>query len=440
MKHNSRNFIRAFPHVYLQLTILLVLLILVALNSQPALAADKLHANLQEGQAQTMLVHFDANATQEMREAVVAGMGGEVVTWMHQINVAEVRLPQDAVVAAALTSGIVTSVEADQFVVRGTTYEPGDPDFSDKTMSYGFEKIDALDAWDVVTGTPEIIIAVIDSGVKLDHPEFAGRLVAGYDYINRDDEADDDSGHGTHVAGIIAAGLDNGEGVAGVCPNCRLMPVKVLNENNLGSWSQLAQGILFAVDHGARIINLSLGASTPSGTLASAVDYAIESGVIVIAAAGNYASDAPFYPAALEGVIAVGATTSKDTRWAKSDFGDYVDVTAPGELIYSTYHNLNNIYHGYTYMSGTSMATPFVSGVAGLVLSVAPELSADDVTQALILGVDDLGPEGRDDNFGYGRVNAMGALRSPVPGLVEAMGEISHPDQQIVMYLPVLSN
>lgn len=435
MKHTSRNSLCT----YLRFTLLLALIIVFAFNSQTAFATDKQQATLQESQEQTLLVHFDANATQEMREAVVTEMGGEVVTWMHQINVAEVRLPQDAVVAASLASGIVTSVEADAFVVSGT-YTPGDPDFGDKTMSYGFEQIQALDAWDVVTGSQEIIIAVIDSGVKLDHPEFVGRLVAGYDYINHDAEADDDSGHGTHVAGVIAAGLDNGEGVAGVCPNCRLMPVKVLNENNLGSWSQLAQGILFAVDHGARIINLSLGASTPSGTLASAVDYAVQSGVVVIAAAGNYASDDPFYPAALDDVIAVGATTSKGVRWARSDFGSYIDLTAPGELIYSTYHNLNNIYHGYTYMSGTSMATPFVSGVAGLILSVAPELSADEVTQALILGADDLGVAGWDDDFGNGRVNAMGALESPVPGLVEALGEISNPAQKIVMFLPVLSN
>jgi thermitase len=149
-----------------------------------------------------------------------------------------------------------------------------------------------------VTGSQQIIIAVVDSGIKLNHPEFKGRLVAGYDFSNKDAVPDDDSGHGTHVAGIVAAALDNGEGVAGVCPNCALMPVKVLNENNLGSWSQLARGILFAVDNGARVLNLSLGASTSSETLASAIDYAIESGVIVIAAAGTFNSDEPFYPAA----------------------------------------------------------------------------------------------------------------------------------------------
>src|SRR5690606_15312476 len=124
--------------------------------------------------------------------------------------------------------------------------------------------VQALDAWAITTGSQEIVIAVVDSGVKLDHPEFAGRLAPGYDFINGDDQPDDDQGHGTHVAGVIAAALDNGQGMAGMCPNCRIMPVKVLDENNIGSWSSLAQGVLFAADHGARVINLSLGANVSS--------------------------------------------------------------------------------------------------------------------------------------------------------------------------------
>jgi subtilisin family serine protease len=136
----------------------------------------------------------------------------------------------------------------------------------------------------------------------------------------------------------------------------------------------------------------------------------------------------------------VGATTKNGDRWAKSDYGSYIDLVAPGHLIYSTYHNLHNDYHGYTYMSGTSMAAPFASGVAGLLLSVAPLLDANDVEEALTLGVDDLGAKGWDPEFGHGRVNAMGSLMSPVPGLVEAVGGISNPDQQVELFLPVLSN
>ena len=402
-----------------------------------------------ENSTQTLLVHFDADTPTATRDALIAEMGGELVTWIHQLNVAEIRLPvaaeamiaaQPVALGAAMAQGMVTHVEADMAV--SATYAPNDPDFSDATMSYGLEQVQALDAWDIVTGSQQIVIAVVDSGINAAHPEFAGRLVPGYNFIDEDnpDDLNDESGHGTHVAGILAAALDNGQGVAGVCPNCRLMPIKVLNENNIGSWSQLAQGIIFAVDNGAHILNLSLGTPVSSDTLTYAIEYAIERGVVVIASAGNNASDAPFFPAALRGVIGVGATTQEGERWAKSNFGDFIDLVAPGQVIYSTFNDLDNAYYGYTYMNGTSMATPFVSGIAGLLLSIAPELDADEVLAALILGAEDLGPTGRDADFGFGRVNAMGALKAPVGGLVDAVGEIADPYQQVVMFLPVLTN
>jgi subtilisin family serine protease len=137
-------------------------------------------------------------------------------------------------------------------------------------------------------------------------------------------------------------------------------------------------------------------------------------------------------------VIAVGATNKKGQRWTKSDYGNYIDLTAPGDLIYSTYHDLDNVYHGYTYMSGTSMAAPFVSGVAGLLLSVAPNLSAQDIEDALFFGAEDLGSAGWDPEFGHGRVNAMHSLLSPVPDLVEALGEITNPNQHMGVFLPML--
>jgi subtilisin family serine protease len=222
------------------------------------------------------------------------------------------------------------------------------------------------------------------------------------------------------------------------------MPVKVLNKNNLGSWSQLTQGILFAADHGARVINLSLGATVPSETLAAAIQYALDKNIVVVAAAGNLNSNALFYPAALDGVIAVGATDSKGERWAKSDYGDYIDLVAPGDLIYSTYHDLNNIYHGYTYMSGTSMAAPFVSGVAGLLLSANPGLSAQQVGDAMTAGAEDLGAAGWDADFGYGEVSATGALMMPAVGLAGKLDSETAPTElpssPATMFLPALSN
>jgi subtilisin family serine protease len=171
----------------------------------------------------------------------------------------------------------------------------------------------------------------------------------------------------------------------------------------------------------------------------------LDHGAIVVAAAGNGGSDAPFYPAALEGVIAVGATNNLSERWSRSNFGSYIDLVAPGSLIYSTFNDLENIYHGYTYMSGTSMATPFVSGVAGLLLSANRELSAQEVTDAMIGGAEDLGTAGWDIDFGFGRVSALGALMLPTVGLVDNLGSDSEttepePAQTLKMFLPVLNN
>jgi thermitase len=419
--------------------ILLIVIVLLALTPRLTSAASSVQPDI----GQHVLVRFEANTTLATRDVTIARMGGQLVTWIPQINVAEIRLlPQDGmVVASALSemeSEAVTFVEAD-LTVRAT-YEPNDPDFSDMTMRYGLDHVQALDAWDVITGSEEIVIAVVDSGIKVDHPEFVGRLVPGYDFIDDDTQPDDGSGHGTHVAGVIAAALDNGQGVAGVCPACRLMPVKVLNASNLGSWSQLAAGIIFAVDNGARVLNLSLGSSVSSETVSAAIEYAVDHGVLIIAAAGNFGSDRPFYPAALEGVVAVGATTMSGERWAKSDYGSYIDLTAPGDIIYSTFHDLNNIYQGYTYMTGTSMAAPFVSGVAGLLMSVKPSLTASQVTEAMLVGADDLGPTGWDAEFGYGRVNAMNALTAPVQGLVDAVGDVAPPREGSSIYLPALNN
>ena len=194
------------------------------------------------------------------------------------------------------------------------------------------------------------------------------------------------------------------------------------------------------MDNGAHVINLSLGATISSATLAAAVEYAVAHDVLVVAAAGNNSSDAPFYPAALDGVIAVGATTSGDERWARSNYGNYIDLVAPGALIYSTSNDLNNFYHGYTYMSGTSMAAPFVSGVAGLLLSANDLLTAQEVTAALIDGAEDLGATGWDADYGYGRVNATGSLRLPAVGWADKMGNVASPGLPITVYLPVLSN
>jgi subtilisin family serine protease len=147
------------------------------------------------------------------------------------------------------------------------------------------------------------------------HPEFAGRIVSGYDFVNEDADASDDQGHGTHVAGILAAAMDNGHGSVGIAPGVRIMPVKVINASGSGLWSDIAQGIVYAADHGAQIINLSLGGPVASQVLSDAVRYAAERGAFLVAAAGNAASSSPFYPAAYPEVLAVSGTTATDEVW-----------------------------------------------------------------------------------------------------------------------------
>ena len=251
------------------------------------------------------------------------------------------------------------------------------------------------------------IVAILDTGLKLDHPEFAGRIVPGYDFVQDDDDPTDASGHGTHVAGIIAAGID-GKGMVGVCPDCYIMPIQVLDAVQHGMVSDVVQGIYYAIEHGADVLNLSMTCSNPSSTLRDAVNFAYAHNVLVVAAAGNSAASQPQFPAAFDHVIAVGATDATDVLTNFSNYGEHLDVVAPGRRIYSTV--LGSDEDGYGYMSGTSMATPFVSGAAALVLSVDPTLTPDELTALIVQQSQDLGVPGRDPLYGFGRINAYRAV------------------------------
>jgi type VII secretion-associated serine protease mycosin len=294
---------------------------------------------------------------------------------------------------------------------------PNDPGYGSQ---WGLPKIGAPAAWDITTGGSDVTIAVVDTGIDLSHPDLScfGKLTPGWDFVNNDATPDDDFGHGSHVAGIAAACTNNSTGVAGVAWGARLMPVKVLNAYGSGSYEQVANGITYAVDHGADIINLSLGGSENSTTLADAVQYADDHGVLVVCAAGNCAQDGYqcgylynplMYPAAYPTTLAVAATDSSD-NWADfSEHHPYVDVAAPGVSIYSTWRN-----DSYISLQGTSMSTPYVAGLAALIWSFDPSLTHDQVRDLIQSTADDLGAPGKDDYFGYGRINAQRALESRV--------------------------
>jgi thermitase len=322
-----------------------------------------------------------------------------------------------AEVAALRGDPNVLYAEPDYIALAQTI--PNDPYYD---IQWGLSKINAPLAWDLTVGG-SIIIAIVDTGIDLDHEDFscAGKLTAArWNFVSDNSNPDDDYGHGTHVAGIAAACSNNGKGVAGVAWGARLMPVKVLDASGSGYYSDVAAGITYAVDHGARIVNLSLGGTSGSTTLANAVQYAHDHGVLVVAAAGNCAQGGPqcnyyvnpvIYPAAYPTVLAVAATDSDD-NWADfSEHQPYVDVAAPGVDIYSTYFDGD-----YAFMNGTSMATPHVSGLAALLWSVVPSLTVDQVESTVESTADDLvdypGAPGKDDYFGYGRINAGRALSS----------------------------
>lgn len=285
---------------------------------------------------------------------------------------------------------------------------PNDPGYSSQ---WGMAKIGMPSAWDVTLGSSGVKIAIVDTGVDLNHPDLAGRIDTAndWDFINNDAVADDDQGHGTHCAGIAAASTNNGLYVSGVAPQCSILPIKVLGPSG-GTNSQVADGIRWAANQGADIISLSLEGPAYSTVLDEAVQYAAGLDCVIVAATGNQSTYGVSYPARLANVIAVGSTTSADARSSFSNYGPEVDLCAPGSDILST------TYDGGTgYMSGTSMATPHVAGVAALVRSLNPSWTRTQVEQQLTSTALDLGQTGRDIYYGSGRIDAAAALGGTAP-------------------------
>jgi subtilisin family serine protease len=322
---------------------------------------------------------------------------------------------------------------------RETTVVPNDPRFGSQ---WGLTRINCPDAWDLTTGDPSVVVAVVDSGVDLNHPELAALLLSGQDLVDFapgsipklgwvfegdftgvDPDPQDENGHGTHVAGTICCASNNAAGVAGVAWNVRLLPVRVMvriretatgQVRGIGSGVTIAAGIRWAVDNGARVINLSLGGYEETTVEREAVAYAISRGVVVVASMGNDNSGEAHYPSAFPDVIAVAATDSADRRASFSNFGPWVDVSAPGVGVVSTYWD-----DTYAALSGTSMATPHVTGVAALVLSRNSSLTVAEVGNILRSTARPLRDAPDDpipnDRYGAGLVQAAAAVRAAAP-------------------------
>lgn len=281
---------------------------------------------------------------------------------------------------------------------------PNDPHYSSQ---WGLIKVNAPAAW-ALSKSEGVLIAVLDTGADFSHPDLSGKLRGDIDrdFVNNDDNAQDDHGHGTHVSGTAAAATDNNTGVAGLGWGATVLPLKMMDRYGGGYASDLASAIYYAADRGAKVINMSLGgdASCPD-YLQEAIDYAYGRGVLLVAAAGNNGGNRSVFPANCNHVLGVAATTSGDTRASFSNYGSHVSVAAPGVSILSTC-----LGGGYCSRQGTSTATPFVAGLAALVYARYSAYTPDQVASAILDNAMDLGTSGWDPYYGCGRIDAFQAV------------------------------
>ncbi|MGI8576081.1 MAG: S8 family serine peptidase [Egibacteraceae bacterium] len=400
----------------------LCLLLLIGLIATPSAVAAAAPAPTRDGvpaspssvsvDPDTLLVKL-AGGTQRQNETTAARLessGVELEGRVGATNWQLVRVPAGSAVrrqqAVAALPGVA---EVSLNHIRSIAAVPNDSRWREQRY---LRTLRLPEAWDRVRADAAVDIAVLDTGVDLDHPDLAGGLGRGFDVINGDNDPSDDHGHGTMVAGMAAARTNNGRGVAGAAWGARIMPVKVLSSAGKGSDAVVAEAIDWATDNGAEIINLSLGGPGYNPVLAQAVRRALARGVLVVAAAGNTGSRVDFYPAALPGVVAVGATDTAGRLTSFSTHGDWVDVAAPGWSVLST-GLTSGAGERYLAGSGTSFAAPLVSGVAALVRTRYPRMSPAQVLARLTSTARDVGAVGIDPYYGFGLVDAAAAVGGP---------------------------
>jgi len=313
------------------------------------------------------------------------------------------KLTAEQMMAHFKKSNNIEYVEPHYYYMSNEQPNPNDDLFTPHQWNLPITQ--TIEGWAISKGNDNIIIAVLDTGVDLEHTDLEGRLVSGLNIVKPEQEPYDDVGHGTHVTGVISATVNNLEGVAGMTWYDKVMPIKVLDHSGAGTTYSVAQGIIWATDHGAKVINMSLGNYAQAEFLHDAIRYAFDHDVILIAASGNDNTDQPGFPAAYPEVFAVAATDNYQQRAPFSNYGDYIDVAAPGVSIASTY--LDNQYAA---LSGTSMASPHVAALAALIRSVNPLLKNTEVMDIMRNTAIDLGEHGKDTQFGYGQINVEQAL------------------------------
>lgn len=401
----------------------------VSFFSNPVSAQNENSNDHMPGQ---VLVKFKDGIPQHVIDAETRKQNGKVAGKIDKLNVLVLKVPPKAEEKVATALSQNPNVEyAELDYVAQASMTVNDPYFSDQwgllnTANPGAD-IHVTTAWDTTMGKGTIV-AILDTGVSKNHPDLSSQVIGRTDFTGSATD-DDVYGHGTHVGGIVAAITNNSMGVAGVCPDCRLLSVKVLNDSGLGAYSWIANGITWAADNQAKVINMSLGGSQKSTTLENAVKYAWGKGVVVVAAAGNSGNQSKTYPGAYTNAVAVAATDNQDKKAYFSEYGSWVDVAAPGVSIYSTWNDntsasdpvpvCNSTTECYKYASGTSMSTPMVSGVVALIWSTGKYATASQVRSRLEVTADKI--PGTGTYWSAGRINAANAMNdnyiiiSPTP-------------------------
>ncbi len=398
----------------------------------------------------TYMVTFDREVSLEAARDIVLSSGMETINTIDPVRIV-VAKPHPGVDAATAIFELdsypeVRAVERNE--ILKVFFEPNDPLYGDQ---YGMMKIRASDAWEIEYGSSDVVVAIVDTGAKLNHPDLEGQFwvnedeipnndidddangyvddVYGYDFRGdgflppvgkEDSDPSDDTGHGTHCAGIVAAATNNGIGVVGVAPGVKIMPVRALGGIiGFGHASDILDAVVYAVDNGAHVISMSYGGGGTSTADLTTYKYAHDAGVVLVAASGNSGMQGNpiMWPAAHPYTAAIGATNSYDLLAYFSSYGPHLEASAPGANIMSTVCGYLGFGQDYLPMSGTSMACPHVSGLAGLLISQNPALSRDAVRLIIDQTGVDLGPDGWDEKFGHGRIDAYEALIADEPDM-----------------------
>jgi serine protease len=396
-------------------------------SAEPSAQSQRLDLTDAELVPGAILVDFKDGTTEEQFDAWEAEWGVDV-----EFN--SVESTDDGLTVAVGVDDVESALErirqhpavesAEPLMQFRSSYTPNDPDYG---KQWNLQMIDMPKAWDTTKGKG-VVVAVLDTGIAYEDyddfkqvPDLKGvKFATGYDFVNDDEHANDDHGHGTHVAGTIAQATNNGEGVAGVAFEATLMPVKVLNHFGSGTSADIADAIRFAADKGAKVINMSLGGGGYSPAMASAVEYARKKGVTVVAAAGNAGRARVEFPAAYPGAVAVAAVGPEGTRAPYSSYGKDLDIAAPGGdkrkgdqngIIQNTIDQRDVSRSVYASYQGTSMATPHVAAVAAL-LYAAGASGPDEVEKALFAGAKRVNDQAWTDEYGHGLLNAKASLEA----------------------------